>query len=98
MILTEIYPLINLPLISDTRENADVNVLVAQWCPTLCDPTDYNPPGSSVHGTLQARLLEWVVISFSRGSSPPGNQTRVSCFVGGLYHVNHQESPEKMPS
>ena len=41
-------------------------VLVAQLCPTLCDPTDCSPPGSSVHGVLQARILEWVAISFSR--------------------------------
>ena len=44
-------------------------VLVAQSCPTLCDPMDCSPPGSSVHGILQARILEWVAISFSRGSS-----------------------------
>ena len=43
--------------------------LVAKLCPTLCDPTDCSPPGSSVHGILQARTLEWVAISFSRGSS-----------------------------
>ena len=43
--------------------------LAAQWCLTLCDPMDYSPPGSSVPGILQARILEWVVISFSRGSS-----------------------------
>ena len=41
----------------------------AQPCPTLCDPMDCSPPGSSVHGILQARILEWVAISFSRGSS-----------------------------
>ena len=40
-----------------------------QLCPTLCDPIDSSQPGSSVHGFLQARILEWVVISFSRGSS-----------------------------
>ena len=40
---------------------------VAQSC--LCDPVDYSPPGSSIHGILQARILEWVAISFSRGSS-----------------------------
>ena len=44
---------------------------VAQLCPTLCDPADCSPPGSSVHGFLQARILEWVAISFSRGSSQP---------------------------
>ena len=37
-------------------------------CPILCDPMDYSPPGSSVHGILQTRILEWVAISFSRGS------------------------------
>ena len=44
---------------------------VAQLCPTLCDPMDCSPPGSSIHGILQARILEWVAISFSRGSSQP---------------------------
>ena len=55
---------------------------VAQSCPTLCDPVDCSPPGSSVHGILQARILEWVAISFSRGSSQPRDQARVSCFAG----------------
>ena len=50
---------------------------VAQSCPTLCDPVDCSPPGSSVHGILQARVLEWVAISFSRGSSQPRDQTHV---------------------
>ena len=45
-----------------------VKVLVAQ-CVQLCEPVDCSPPGSSVHGILQARILEWVVIPFSRGSS-----------------------------
>ena len=48
---------------------------VAQSCPTLYDPMDCSPPGSSVHGILQARILEWVAISFSRGSSRPRDQT-----------------------
>ena len=55
-----------------------VKVLVTQSCPTLCDPMDWRPPGSSVHGILQARILEWVAISFSRGSSWPRDQTWVS--------------------
>ena len=42
-----------------------------QSCPTLCDPMGCGPPGSSVHGILQARILEWVAIFFSRGSSQP---------------------------
>ena len=49
-----------------------------QSCLTLCDPKDCRPPGSSVHGILQARILEWVAISYSRGSSWPRDQTRVS--------------------
>ena len=46
-----------------------VKVLVTQPCLTLCDPMDYSPPGSSVHGILQARIWEWVAISSSKGSS-----------------------------
>ena len=45
---------------------------VTQSCPTLCDPMDCSLPGFSVHGILQARVVEWVAISFSRGSSDPG--------------------------
>ena len=48
---------------------------VAQSCPTLCDPTVYNPPSSSVHGIFQARKLEWVAIFLSKGSSWPRDQT-----------------------
>ena len=48
-----------------------VKVLVTQLCPTLCNPMDCSQLGSSVHGILQARILEWVAISFSRGSSQP---------------------------
>ena len=51
---------------------------VTQSCLTLCNPVDCSLPGSSLHGILQARVLEWVAISFSRGSSQPGNQTGVS--------------------
>ena len=49
-----------------------------QFCPTLCDLMDYSPPGSSVHGIFQARILEWVAISSSRGSSWPKDWTCVS--------------------
>ena len=48
---------------------------VTQSCPTLCNPVDCSPPGSSVHDILQARILEWVAMSSSRGSSSPGNET-----------------------
>ena len=46
-----------------------MKMLVTQSCPTLCDTIDCSPQGSSVHGILQARILEWVALSFSRGSS-----------------------------
>ena len=55
---------------------------VAQSCLTLCDPMDYSLPGSSVHGIFQARILEWVVISFSRESSQHRDWTWVSCIAG----------------
>ena len=55
---------------------------VSQSCPTLCNPVDCSLPGSSIHGILQARILEWVAISFSRGSSQPRNQTQVSHIAG----------------
>ena len=50
----------------------------AQLCLTVCNPMDHNLPGSSVHGVLQARTLEWVAISYSRGSSPVRDQNDVS--------------------
>ena len=62
-----------------------VALLVTPWCLTLHDPMDYSLLGSSVHGIFQARILEWVAISFSRGSSQNWAQTRisqVSCIAG----------------
>ena len=50
-----------------------------QSCPTLCDPINCSPPGSSVRGIFQARILEWLAMPSSRGSSPPRDQTHVSC-------------------
>ena len=54
-------------------------------CPTLLDPMDYSPPGSSVHGIFQARILEWVDISFSRGFSRSSDRTWVSCIADRLF-------------
>ena len=62
-----------------------VKVLVTQSCPTLCDPMDCSPPGSSVHRILHARILERVAISFSRGSSQCRDWTWVSHIVGRLF-------------
>ena len=61
--------------------------LVAKSYPVLRDPMDCNLPGSSVHWILQARILEWVAISSSRGSSQPKDQTHVSCIAGGFFTV-----------
>ena len=55
------------------------HVLVAQLCLSLWDPTDCIPPGSSIHGISQARVLEWVAVSFSRASSYPRDQAHISC-------------------
>ena len=63
-------------------------------CPTLSDPMDCSLPGFSVHGIFEARILEWVAISFSRGSSPPREWNQVSCTVGRHFTVCHQGSPE----
>ena len=58
---------------------------VAQSCPTLCNPMYCGLPGSSVPGILQARILEWVAISFSRGSSGPRDPTHVSCICRQVF-------------
>ena len=67
---------------------------VAMLCPTLCDPMGCSLPGSSVHGISQARILEWVTNSFSRGSSWSKDWTRIPCIgkVDSL-PLSHQRSP-----
>ena len=61
---------------------------------TLCDPIDYSPPSSSVHGILQARILEWVAISSSRGIFPTqGSNPGLLHCRQILYHLSHQETP-----
>ena len=62
-------------------------VKVAQSCPTLCDPVDCSLSGSFVHGILQARILEWIAIPFSRGSSQPRDQTQASHIAGGFFTI-----------
>ena len=69
-----------------------------QSCPTLCDPVDCNPPGSSVLGILQARILEWVAMPSSRGSSRPRDHTRVSCgscLAGRFFITEPPGSPKR---
>ena len=62
-------------------------LLVTKSYRTLCDPVDCSPPGSSVHWVFQARILEWVAIPFSRGSSWPRDWTQVFCIVGGFFTI-----------
>ena len=59
--------------------------LVTKLCLTPCNSMGHHPPGSSVHGIVQTRILEWVTISFSRGSSWPRDQTQVSCIRGRFF-------------
>ena len=61
-----------------SRREAFITVLSRFSHVRLCDPRDCSPPSSSVHGILQARILEWVALPSSRGSSPPRDQTRIS--------------------
>ena len=67
--------------------------VVSQSCSTLCDPMDCSPPSSSVHGILQARILEWVVMPSFRGSSQPKDQTQVSRLTSGFFLLS--EPPGK---
>ena len=67
------------------REGGAHACLAAQSCPTLRNPRDCSPPGSSVHGIFQARTLKWVAIPFSKGSLQPRDQTQVSCIAGRYF-------------
>ena len=69
------------------RNFSGTHLMCAQLCPTLCDPMNDSLPGSTLHGILQVRILEWVAIFYSKRSSQPRNWTHVSC-IGRqiLYH------------
>ena len=66
---------------------SEVKVLFAQLCQNLWEPLDCSSPGSSVHGIFQAKMLEWIVIFFSRRSSWPRDLTPVSCITGGFFTI-----------
>ena len=76
-----------------SKQIIKVKVLVTQLYPTLWDPMDCSPPSSSVHGILQARILEWVVIPVSR-SSWPRDQTWISCIGGRVFTIWATETLE----
>ena len=67
------------PVPRDTSHTKAGGGDIVYSCLTLCDPMDCSPPGSSVHGILQARILEWVATPSSRGFSQPRDRTRISC-------------------
>ena len=70
-----------------TGKTMKVKVIVAQLCPTLSDPMNCSLPSSSVHGILQARILQWVAILFSRGSSWSRDQTQVSSTASRFFTI-----------
>ena len=72
-------------LLHNTIYQSESESEVAQSCPTLGDSMDCSLPGSSIHGIFQARILEWVAISFSSGSSQPRDQTLVSLISGRCF-------------
>ena len=72
---------------------------VAQLCPTLCNPMDCSPLGSSVHGILQARIMEWDAIPSFRASSWPRDRTQVSCIAGRFFIIwsTREACPPRKP-
>ena len=76
-------------LLLPSLESRNIKVLVPESCLTLCDPMDCSPPVSTVDGILQANILEWVAISFSKGSSRPRDQIRASCIAGKWRRQQH---------
>ena len=94
-------PLYRICMIIRQSHMSLVKVLVAQLYPTLCDPMNRSPPGSSVHEILQARILEQVAIPFSRGSSQHRDRTLdscISCIAGGFFITEPPGSQLKLES
>ena len=81
--MLEIKKLCIISMTLKEKDGVKVKVLVIQLCSTVCNPKDCRLPGSTVHGILQARILEWVTVPFSRGSSWPMNQTWVPHIASG---------------
>ena len=75
----------NLDKCKMSSSSSSIQATSLQSCPTLSDPMDYSPPGSSVHGIFQERILEWVAISFSRGSSWSRDPTQISCIGSQVF-------------
>ena len=94
-----IEKLIQVQVLMMSSSEPPVHAKSLQSCPTLCDPINCSLPSSAVHGIFQARILERVAISFSKGSSQPRNQIHVSCifYIGRwiLYYCTTWEAPGK---
>ena len=84
---TQLYTSVTVSAVQQSKSAIHIRALVAQLCPTLCDPMDCNTPYSSVHVILQAKLLEWVSMPFSRGLSQPRDRTQVSCTASGFFTI-----------
>ena len=86
---------VNLFYYGDHLSNFFVVCLVTKSCPTLCDPMDCSPPGSSIHGISQARILEWIAILFSMGSSQCKYWTCVSSLADGIFTSKPPGNPKQ---
>ena len=84
--------------LSKFQEHGTLPWVPAQSCPTLCDPMDCSLPGSFVHGISQARILESIAISFSRGSSRPRAQTNISYMSGKCFTTEPPGKPTWVPT
>ena len=100
LLLPSIFPRISV-FSNETAPHMDILCAKSpQSCPTLCGPMDCSPPGSSVHGILQGRLLEWVAMPSARGSSWPRDRTHISLYLKtciGRRVLYHWEVPPGKP-
>ena len=93
LIMSDVEHLTHINRTKDNQQGPTVcKVLVTQSCLTLYNPMDCSPAGSSIHGILQARILEWVAIPFSRGSFQPRDQIKVSCIGSWVLYCCHPVS------
>ena len=78
------------------NEGMGVHAQLVQLCPTLCNPMDCSRPGSSVHGISRVIILEWVAITFCRGSSNPGIEPASPILAGGFFTTEPPGKPSKL--
>ena len=90
----------NFGSVFSTNDLMCMRAQLLQSCLTLCDPMDWGPPGSSVHGILQTRILEWVAMPCTRGSSQPRDQTHFFCVscIASIFFTTEPPRKPKMNS